>query len=72
MNIVLLIKVCVYSSDFCKVCAYLCVCVCACACQEKEVQLRDGVSSLKGKSRDIISGFMGLFGHDGRIVSSSE
>lgn len=39
--------------------------------KEKEVQLRERVSTLKGKwdvkSKDFISGFMGLFGRDGRI-----
>lgn len=39
--------------------------------KEKEVKFRERVSSLKGKwdekSKDFISGFMGLFGRDGRI-----
>ena len=37
------------------------------------MRFRDRFSSLKGKwdekSKDFISGFMGLFGRDGRIVS---
>jgi hypothetical protein len=39
--------------------------------KEKEVQIREGMSSLKGKSRDLISGFMGLFGRDGRVMSTN-
>ena len=39
------------------------------------MRLRERVTSLKGKfdekSRDLISGFMGLFGWDGRIVRDS-
>jgi choline-phosphate cytidylyltransferase len=35
--------------------------------KEKQVQIREGVSSLRGRSRDLITGFMSLFGRDGRI-----
>ena len=35
------------------------------------MQIREGMSSLKGKSRDLISGFMGLFGRDGRVMSTN-
>ena len=44
--------------------------------QEKQVRLRAKVSNLRdkfegweGKSKDLIGGFIGLFGRDGRIVS---
>ena len=44
-----------------------------CPPQEQEVRFRDRVHSLREKwdekSKDFISGFMGMFGRDGRIVS---
>ena len=41
--------------------------------QEKEVKLRENLTRLKHevgeKSKDVVAGFLALFGRDGRIVS---
>ena len=49
-----------------------------CTCQEKEVQFRESMHKLRTKvgeweekSKDLLHGFLGLFGRDGRIVSDS-
>lgn len=63
------------------VCMYLCiygVCMylwCACvrlyigSLQEKEVKLRENFRGWGEKGKDLVGGFMSLFGRDGRIVS---
>ena len=64
MKVCVCVRVCVSLCLWC----YVCVTV-----QEKELQLRDKVSGLRHaweeRSRDLIGGFMGLFGRDGRLVS---
>jgi len=54
-------------------CGWACVARIDAHLQEKELVWRERMSHLKHgvgeKSRDLMSGFMALFGRDGRIVS---